>query len=70
MRYRIVIEEDEDGVFVAECPALHGCISQGTTREEALENIQDAIKGYLESLKKHKEPVPPPITEEIVEVIV
>jgi antitoxin HicB len=45
-----------------------GCISQGKTRKEALLNIQDAIKGYLESLRKHKEPIPPPIEEEIVEV--
>lgn len=68
MHYRITIEQDEDGVFIAECPALPGCISQGRTRQEALENIQDAIKGYLESLKKHGEPIPPPIEEEIVEV--
>jgi len=67
MRYRIVIEQDEDGIFVAECPALHGCISQGATREEALANIRDAIEGYLESLSRHGEPVPPPITEEVVE---
>jgi predicted RNase H-like HicB family nuclease len=57
MKYRIFIEQDEDGIFVAECPALHGCISQGKNRKEGLENIQDAIKGYLESLKKHDEPV-------------
>lgn len=56
MRYRIFIEQDEDGVFVAECPTLPGCISQGKTRSEALLNIQDAIKGYLESLRKHNEP--------------
>lgn len=68
MHYRITIEQDEDGVFIAECPSLPGCVSQGKTRREALENIQDAIKGYLESLKKHGEPVPPPIEEEIVEV--
>lgn len=68
LRYRILIEQDEDGVFIAECPSLPGCISQGKTRKEALENIRDAIKGYLESLKKHNEPVPPPIEEEIVEV--
>ena len=55
MRYRILIEQDEDGMFVSECPALPGCISQGKTRKEALENIQDAIKGYWESLKKHNE---------------
>lgn len=66
--YRILIEQDEDGVFVAECPSLPGCISQGKSRKEALENIQDAIKGYLGSLKKHKEPIPPSIEEEIVEV--
>jgi len=70
MRYRILIEQDEDGIFVAECPSLPGCISQGSTREKALENIKDAIKGYLESLKKHNEPIPPPIEEEIVDVSV
>ncbi len=68
MRYRILIEQDEDGVFVAECPALPGCISEGKTRKQALENIQDAIRGYLESLKKHNEPIPPSIEEEVVEV--
>jgi predicted RNase H-like HicB family nuclease len=68
MRYRIIIEQDEDGMFVAEAPALPGCVSQGKTRNEAIDNIQDAIKGYLESLKKHNEPIPPPIDEEIVEV--
>ncbi len=68
MKYRILIEQEEDGVFVAECPTLPGCISQGRSRNEALTNIQDAIKGYLESLKKHDEPIPPSIEEEVVEV--
>jgi len=68
MKYRIIIEQDEDGVFVAECSSLPGCISQGKTRREAVKNISDAIKGYLESLKKHNEPVPPSIQEEVVEV--
>jgi predicted RNase H-like HicB family nuclease len=68
MRYRVVIEQDEDGVYAVECPALPGCISQGKTRDEAVANIKDAIQGYLASLKKHGEAVPPPITEEIVEV--
>jgi antitoxin HicB len=68
MKFRILIEPDEDGVFVAECPSLPGCISQGKTREEALTNIKDAIAGYLASLKKHNEPVPLPITEEVVEI--
>jgi antitoxin HicB len=68
MKYRILLEVDEDGMFVAECPSLPGCISQGKTREEAVANIKDAISGYLASLKKHNEPIPPPITEEVVEV--
>ena len=68
MRYRILIEQDEDGVYISECPSLPGCVSQGKTRTETLENIQDAIKGYLKSLKKHNEPIPPSIEEEIVEV--
>lgn len=68
MQYRILIEQDEDGIFVAECPSLPGCVSQGKSRKEALSNIKDAIKGYLESLKKHNEPVPPSIEEEIIEV--
>ena len=53
---------------MAECPALPGCISQGKTRAEALANIKDAMTGYLASLKKHGEPAPPPISEEIVEI--
>jgi predicted RNase H-like HicB family nuclease len=66
MKFRVIIEQDEDGVFVACCPALPGCISQGATREEAQANIKEAITGYLESLKKHGEPIPPTITEEIL----
>jgi antitoxin HicB len=68
MKFRVIIEPDEDGVFVAECPNLPGCVSQGKTREEAVQNIKDAIAGYLESLRKHNEAVPPPISEEIVEI--
>ncbi len=68
MRLRVLIEIDEDGAYVAECPSLPGCISQGQTREEALENIRDAIHGYLESLRHHDEPIPPSIWEETVEV--
>jgi len=48
---------------VAEVPSLPGCISQGATRDEALRNIREAITGYLESLKAHNEPVPPPIDD-------
>ena len=62
MKYHVIIQPDEDGVFVAECPSLPGCVSQGATRQEALTNIQDAMTCYLESLHKHNEPIPPPIS--------
>jgi predicted RNase H-like HicB family nuclease len=68
MKMRVLIEQDEDGKFVATCPTLPGCISQGDTRQGALANIRDAIAGYIESLRKHGEPVPPPISEDVVEV--
>jgi predicted RNase H-like HicB family nuclease len=68
MRDRVLIEQDEDGVFVADVPSLPGCVSQGGTRDEALLNVREAIGLYLESLEEHGDPVPPPITEEIIEV--
>jgi len=68
MKYRVLIEQDDGGIFIVECPSLQGCISQGKTREEAVINIQDAIAGYLESLKKHNKPISPSIQEEIIEV--
>jgi predicted RNase H-like HicB family nuclease len=68
MRYRVLVEQDEDGAFVAEVPSLPGCVSQGSTRKEALSNVREAIAAFVESLEAHGEPVPPPITEEIVEV--
>jgi antitoxin HicB len=68
MKFRVLIEQDEDGIFIASVPELPGCISQGKTRNEAISNITDAIQGYLISLKKHNEPIPPSITEELVEI--
>lgn len=68
MRYRVLIEQDEDGVYVADVPALPGCVSQGKTRTEVIGNIKEAIAVYLESLQAHGEPVPPSISEEVVEV--
>lgn len=68
MRFRVLIEQDEDGFFVAEVPSLPGCVSQGKTRDEAVRNVQEAIAAYLESLKAHDEPVPPSIDEEVVDV--
>ena len=62
MKYRVLVEQDEDGYFTTRVPALPGCISQGATRGEALTNVQEAITGYLDSLRKHDEPVPPTIS--------
>ena len=48
MKFTVTIDRDEDGVWVIECPAIPGCVSQGNTREEALENIRGAIHLCLE----------------------
>ena len=61
LNFKAIVKQDEDGIFVTHCPALPGCISQGATRDEAQGNIEEAITGYLESLKKHGEPMPPSI---------
>lgn len=54
MKLHVTIEQDEDGYFVAEVPALPGCLSQGETREEALANIREAIEGWFEVMEaKH-----------------
>ncbi len=68
MKYRVVIQQDEDDIFVAEVPSLPGCISQGETRSEVIENVREAIEVYLESLAAHDEAIPPSISEELVEV--
>ncbi len=43
MKFFVTVDRDEDGVWIAECPAIPGCVSQGGTREEALSNVQEAI---------------------------
>ena len=70
MKFRVIIDQDEDGVFVAEVPSLPGCVTQGATRREAVANAQEAIAAYLESLIERDEPIPPSIHEEFVEVAV
>jgi len=47
VRFVVTIDRDEDGVWVVECPAIPGCVSQGTTKEEAVANIEDAIRACL-----------------------
>ena len=53
-----VIYPGEDGFWVAECPSLPGCVSQGETREQAVANIREAIDGYILALKEDGLPVP------------
>ena len=55
---QVIVYSGEDGYFVAECPSLPGCISQGETREEAVANIKEAIAGYIAALKEDNLPVP------------
>ena len=52
MKLKVVIEKGEDGYYVVTVPSLPGCISQGKTKEEALENIKEAIELYLEVLQE------------------
>ena len=57
-RFTIVVERDEDGVYIASCPVLQGCYSQGTTYGEAVENLKDAIRLHIEARRELDEPVP------------
>jgi len=48
MRFSVTIDRDEDGVWIAECPSIPGCVSQGDTKDEALDNVREAIRLCLE----------------------
>ena len=48
MKFNVTLDRDEDGAWVAECPSIPGCVSQGTTRDEALANVREAISLCLE----------------------
>lgn len=67
-RLLVVFQTDEDGWEVATCPTLPGCHSQGRTREDALEGVREAIRGYLASLREHDAALPPSSEYHIVEV--
>lgn len=58
MRYTVLMERDESGGYTVTVPSLPGCISQGDTWDEARKNIEEAIAGYIETLKILKKPVP------------
>ena len=55
---QVVVYPGEDGYWVAECPSLRGCISQGKTRQEAVAHIKEAIEGYIVALEEDGLPVP------------
>ncbi|PIU20867.1 MAG: hypothetical protein COT15_05215 [Candidatus Diapherotrites archaeon CG08_land_8_20_14_0_20_34_12] len=55
MSFNVLISKDKEGIFVAECLDLPGCISDGKTKKEAIGNIKEAIEAYLESMEKHRE---------------
>ena len=55
---QVVIFPGEDGYWVAECPSLPGCVSQGTTRANAIANIREAIVAYVEAMEEDHLPVP------------
>ncbi len=63
MKLHVIIEQDEEGYYVAEVPALPGCLSQGKTREEAIANVKEAIEGWLEVMESKKSFDPARIVE-------
>ena len=68
-RYTVIVERDEDGLYVASCPAIQGCYTQGETYEEAMENIKEVIKLHIEARKGVGDPIPIETAVEEVEVV-
>jgi predicted RNase H-like HicB family nuclease len=68
MKYTVILEKGEQGGFVATCPALKGCVSQGRTRRQVLKNIKEAIEVYIEALVEDGLPVPSEVGREVVEL--
>jgi predicted RNase H-like HicB family nuclease len=68
MRYTVVLKREEDGGYVASVPALPGCVSEGNTRTEALNNIREAIELYVEDCREAGDPVPSEAAKEFVEI--
>ena len=68
MKFTITISQDEDGIYIAECPSIPGCVSQGATEQEAEKNIQDAIKECLEV--RAEQGMPLTVTTRQIEVLV
>jgi predicted RNase H-like HicB family nuclease len=67
--FTVVIEQDEDGVYIALVPAIPGCHSWGDTEEEALENVKEAIRLHIEARRDLGEPVPREVATRRVRVL-
>ena len=67
-QFSIVIEQDEDGVYISSCPVLQGCYSQGDTYKEAVENLKDAIRLHIEARREVGEPIPIEVAIDKVEI--
>lgn len=63
MKFLVTIDQDEDGAYVVECPAIPGCVSQGRTEAEALRNIRDAIRQCLDVRRERGLPLTVPVHE-------
>lgn len=68
MKYSVVVEKGRESGYVAYCPALRGCVSQGSTRKEALKNLKEAMTAYIEALLEDGVPVPTEIGRETVDL--
>lgn len=68
MRYTVVLEQEDDGEYVACVPALPGCVSQGDTRAEAIGNVREAIDLYLADCRDAGDPVPTEAGKEFIDV--
>ena len=68
MRFTVVLEREEDGGFVASVPALPGCVSQGDSRDQAMQNVREAIEVYIEDCRDSGEPIPSESGREFVDI--
>lgn len=70
MEFTVILEECEEGGYTVTCPALPGCVTEGDTYEEALQNAKEAIAGYLEAMEKQARMTPSPATVQYAKVAV
>lgn len=65
LKFTVLIEANEEGGYTITVPSLPGCVTQGDTLEEAIENVREAIAGYIETLKDLGKPIPVEVSVEI-----